>query len=117
MLIAIDLITSMRVVYVLCTFGMHNISDLIPLASKGLRPFIYPFGPALEDVYSPYYEADYTNLIFSSCSIQVAILLICLAIKYLSDAKDAEGEGHYYLNSFIYCFSIDIYLSCVCILA
>ncbi len=117
MLIAIDLITSMRVVYVLCTFGMHNISELIPLAGKGIQPFIYPFGPVLEDMYSPYYQAGYTKLIFSSCSIQIAILLICLAIKYLSDDKNAENEGHYYLNSFIYCFSIDIYLSCISILA
>lgn len=47
MLIVIDLITSMRIIYVLTTFGMHNISELIPTIGKGLQPFVYPFGPVI----------------------------------------------------------------------
>jgi len=47
MLIVIDLFTSLRIIYILCTFGMHNITNLLPSATKGLQPFIYPFGPLL----------------------------------------------------------------------
>ena len=89
MLIVIDIFTSMRVIYLLCTFGMHNISELMPSAAKGLQPFIYPFGPLIEDTDSAFYQMNYTQLVFSSCAIHVAILLIFVGIKYLSSTKDS----------------------------
>lgn len=55
MLIIVDLFLVMRMVYVICTFGMYNVTDLVPSALKGLQPFVYSFGPGLSDQSSSFY--------------------------------------------------------------
>jgi hypothetical protein len=60
MLIVIDLLNQLRIMFILCAFAMYNITDLMPSAAIGLRPFIYPFSSELLDQTSAFHLMGYT---------------------------------------------------------
>lgn len=84
MLAVIDLILNLRILYLLCSFGLYQISDMMPLAAKGLQSFPYAFGSDITGSTFAFGYFDYTQLIFSSCIIQLIVLLICLICRYMS---------------------------------
>ena len=78
MLLVIDALQAITILYILTGIGIYNVTLVSYQASKGLQPFIYPFGQTFEDIDTNFYYFDYRANFFSSAIVQVVVILGCI---------------------------------------
>jgi hypothetical protein len=118
MLLVIDALNALTILYILSGLGLYNSTLLIQEASRGLQPFIYPFGELFPNDSTNFYDFNYRANFFSSSIVQTLALLICLVFslaKAGNRSPDDENIWHYYRVGFTFAFAYDFMLSAISI--
>jgi hypothetical protein len=115
MLLVIDVIVAMSTLYLLSGVGFYGATLLAHESSRGLQPFVYPWGESFSDNSTNYYYFNFMANIFSSCGPQIVIVFLCLILCLKTPEKGEEHVWPYYRLGFVLAFGLDFLMGALSI--